>query len=297
MQINPVVEKELKIKMRGWKAPALITVYLGFLGIVVLLSFLPAMLVEDYSMHTFNPRMAVGAYTALAFIQFFMIMFIMPALTGGAISSERERQTLDLLLCTNFSPLSIITGKIFVSISHIMLLISASLPIMATVFLFGGIGFTDLLFLFAFYLVTALMIASIGIFYSTVFKKSTISIVVTYITLLFLLGGTVVIFGIWAVFTFSGRNSGDPTAKDVMSFLFANPMYGFVSVLGNTENGILFDISRQISRAGGAVPKVLGLEVKPWMVNILFNVFVTVVFVLLSARKIKPLKKPLFKRK
>ena len=30
MQINPVIEKELKTKMRGWKAPALITAYLGF---------------------------------------------------------------------------------------------------------------------------------------------------------------------------------------------------------------------------------------------------------------------------
>ncbi len=40
MQINPVIEKELKTKMRGWRAPALITAYLGFLFLVVIFYFL-----------------------------------------------------------------------------------------------------------------------------------------------------------------------------------------------------------------------------------------------------------------
>jgi len=164
MQINPVIEKELKTKMRGWKSPALITAYLGFLGLFIFFYFLTNNQLSRYGMEYFNPRVALNSYNTLAAVQLILILMITPAMTAGAISGERERQTLDLLLCTNLSTFSVVTGKIFVSIAHILLLITASLPIMGTVFLFGGVGIGDLLLLFAFYLTTALMLGSIGIF-------------------------------------------------------------------------------------------------------------------------------------
>ena len=41
------------------------------------------------------------------------VVFLAPALTAGAISLEREKQTLDLLVVTPISSLAIVIGKLF----------------------------------------------------------------------------------------------------------------------------------------------------------------------------------------
>lgn len=298
MQINPVIEKELKIKMRGWKAPTLITVYIVFLGLIVFFSFLGSKILSPYSMGQFNPSTALSSYNALAILQLLLIMFIVPAMTGGAISGEKERQTLDLLLCTNLSTSSIVVGKIVVSIAHIMLLIAASLPIMSVVFLYGGITVTDLLLLFAFYLVTALALGSIGIFYSTIFRKSSVSMILSYMTVLFLLFGTIIVYGIWSSI-FMRFNNKPPDIAQTMAFMFANPMFGFNSLVEGTSFGIPFfgDLFRFGMRGyygggqTGTIPQLFGITLKPWMINMAFDAAASVILVLVSSFKIKPIKR------
>lgn len=298
MQINPVLEKELKVKMRGWRAPTLITVYMGFLGLIVFLIFLGNRLLSPYSMSQFNPSVALNAYNTLAIFQLLLLIFIVPSMTGGAISGERERQTLDLLLCTNLSTFKVVTGKMLVSIAHIMLLITASLPIMGTVFLYGGIRITDLLLLFGFYLVTAIMLGSMGIFYSSVFRKSSVAMIVSYITVLILLFGTVIVFGIWSNY-YTQINQKPPELVQAMYFLFANPFFGFGSVTEGMTMGMPFfgDLFRfsMMGQYGGmqaATPPTLwGIELKPWMVNVAFDLVLSIIFILISAIKIKPVKR------
>jgi ABC-2 type transport system permease protein len=298
MKINPIIEKELKIKMRGWKSPALITVYLGLLGLFIAFFFVSNFQASIYGADYFNPRIAISAYNVLATLQFVMILVITPAMTAGAISGERERQTLDLLLCTNFSTLSIITGKVFVSIAHILLLITASLPIMGTVFLFGGIGITDLLLLFAFYLTTALMLGSIGIFYSTVFKKSSVSMVVSYITIIVLLVGTGIGLILWTVITQGGLSRlQPPSAVETLIFMAPNPLFGFSSIVGSGSSGIFsLEIFVELRRYVNA-PAFVRFLAQPWLINIIFNLAASVIFILLSSWKIKPVKKGILRKK
>ena len=56
MQVNPIIEKEIKTKMRGWKSPTLLTVYLLLLGVVVYLLFLSFGYGGRYGMPSFQPR-------------------------------------------------------------------------------------------------------------------------------------------------------------------------------------------------------------------------------------------------
>ena len=242
-----------------------------------------------------SPRTAYNAYTTLAGFQFFLLMFIVPAMTAGAISSEREKQTLDLLLCTNLSPLSIVFGKMTVSIAQIMLLITASLPVMSMVFMFGGIKPADLLLLFAFYLTTAIMLGSIGIFCSTVFKKSSVANIMSYLILLFLLFGTTVMFGIWQRLTMDPMQYQPPTLGTVMLFMSANPLFGFGYLLEGSHGamslmGMVFSIGRSINP--GATPPII----KPWMANIIFNVTTAIILIPLSAWRLKTARKPLFRK-
>ena len=45
----------------------------------------------------------IQLYRMIAFFEFTLILLIVPALTSGAVSGERERQTLDLLLSTKMN--------------------------------------------------------------------------------------------------------------------------------------------------------------------------------------------------
>lgn len=297
MQINPIVEKELKVKMRGWRAPALISVYAGFLGLVIFLFFLANNLLSKYTIDYFNPRIAVTAYYTVASFQLGLILFITPAITGSSISGERERQTLDLLLCTHFSPLRIVMGKAIASIAHIILLITASLPIMGMILAFGGIRVQDLLLLFAFYTVTALMVSGMGIFYSTLFKRSLMATVMTYITLLVFMFGTLVAIAFYGIFMYEAGNapSGAPSYGEIMAFLFSNPIVGFVSVLDGMEGGgwvyqILRSFSRTISANSGRA------VFQPWVINVTFDLLAFAAFILLAARTIRPVPARLSKK-
>lgn len=284
MQINPVIEKELKTKMRGWRAPALITAYLGFLFFVVFIYFLIYQENRRYGSQVLIPEIVVSLYNTIAFIQLLLILFITPIITGGAISSERERQTLDLLLCTDFSALKIIIGKIFVSIAHIMLLVTTSFPILGIVFLYGGVRIWDVILLFIFYIIIAVMTASIGVFYSTVFKKSIVSIVMTYLTLGFFIVGTAIALLIYSelILDYLYRLNW----YDIMFFLTPNPFYGFGIVIEDTltDYGLLaLFVEAAIYRGGVPVITALGA-------NSIFNIALSICLIMLSARRLRRLK-------
>ncbi|HOA97973.1 MAG TPA: ABC transporter permease subunit [Acetivibrio saccincola] len=284
MQINPVIEKELKTKMRGWRAPALITAYLGFLFFVVFIYFLIYQENRRYGSQVLIPEIVVSLYNTIAFIQLLLILFITPIITGGAISSERERQTLDLLLCTDFSALKIIIGKIFVSIAHIMLLVTASFPILGIVFLYGGVRIWDVILLFIFYIIIAVMTASIGVFYSTVFKKSIVSIVMTYLTLGFFIVGTAIALLIYSelIMDYLYRLNW----YDIMFFLTPNPFYGFGIVIEDTltDYGLL-DLFVEAAIYRGGVPVITALGA-----NSIFNIALSICLIMLSARRLRRLK-------
>ena len=56
----------------------------------------------------------------------FLLMFIMPALTTGSISGERERRTLELLFTTQMPPGDIVMGKLFSALSQLLVLVVSS---------------------------------------------------------------------------------------------------------------------------------------------------------------------------
>lgn len=282
MNINPVLLKELKVRMRGWKAAGIIALYLLILSMTALLIIYTAF--KNPYGSSIDPEVSVGVYTALAIIQFILIMFIVPALTAGAISGEREKQTLDLVLCTKLKPISIITGKLFASTSQTLLLIISSLPLFSLVFLFGGISIKEILELFGFYIVTAITIGSIGIYFSTRFKRTTAATVFTYGTLAFLSFGTIFIGIFYIRIVYQWDYNG------FLPLLYSNPLVGFSSLLagqfGYFDGGMnLFGISGMGSTGGNT--GILS-TIKPWLVNLIFDGVLSIILLTLSAMRINP---------
>lgn len=288
--LNPILEKDLKTKMRGWRTPVLLSLYLLFLGVVLFLFFLANnQMFNQYGYSNFNPRIAVNAYNTIAIFQFALLMLIVPALTATAISGERERQTLDLILCSDISTWSVIFGKMVVSIAHIMFLVVASLPVLGMVFLFGGITFGEMMLLFLFYIITALMVASLGIFLSTLFKKNVTAIITAYICLGVLGLGPVVAFFIWGTF-FQRYNNGALTYNLMVSFLFPSPVFGFTSFMTGGQSSIFGSLFYEIQNLADKETGWLHY-IKPWMINGIFNVVFSGILICLTAWKLKPVKR------
>lgn len=288
MNINPVLLKELKVRMRGWRAAGIIALYLLILTLVALFIMYSSFMSPYTS--TIDPQISIGAYTGLAVIQFILIMFIVPALTAGAIAGEREKQTLDLVLCTKLRPISIITGKLFASTSQTLLLILASLPLFSMVFLFGGISIKEIIQLFGFYIVTAVTIGCIGIFYSTFLKKTTAATVFTYGTVAFLAFGTIFI-GVFYIRIFYQYNY-----QNFLPILYANPLAGFSSLLagqfGYYGGGMNFIPGFYLMNPGQNPNMAKAMD--PWLANVIFDAVLSVVLLILSAIRINPVRKSIF---
>ncbi len=125
---------------------------------------------------------------------------IAPALTAGAISIEREQQTLDLLLLTRLSDVNILFGKLFSALSFIAMILICALPVVAISFLLGGVAPAQLCWATAIIFVSACFFSAIGLYCSTRYPKTATAVAVAYciclavLALLPLLGGATVEF-------------------------------------------------------------------------------------------------------
>lgn len=186
--INPVLNKEIKLRFRSFKGFLGVFFYLLVLGIIALGFIIVDTMYSPSAI--FSPMQSRMMYSILSFIQMALIIFMTPGLTSGVISGERERQTLNILLTTPQSSTSIILSKLISSISYLLLMMISSLPLYSIVFLFGGVAPSLLVTTFSYYFVTMVMIGSLGVLFSTLIRKTIIASITTYGVALFLTAGT-----------------------------------------------------------------------------------------------------------
>jgi ABC-type transport system involved in multi-copper enzyme maturation permease subunit len=116
-------------------------------------------------------------------MELFMVSLIGPTLTAGAIASEREHQTFEILRATALSARSLVLGKLGASLAYLLLLIVAALPIESIAFLLGGVALEEVLVSSLMLVVTALFYCSLGLFFSSFMKRTTSANVASYVTI------------------------------------------------------------------------------------------------------------------
>ena len=210
---NPIVAKEYRSRMRTWRSPLTITIHvliLGGIGWAVFSAIATSVPCFGYQGGSFSPsNMGSMLFTFLILFQVALLGFITPALTAGAISGERERQTIDLLFVTPLAPFSIIWGKLLASMSFVVLLLIISVPIFSLVFLFGGIELDQVVAAFGLTGVTAMTLGFIGVAFSTLFKRTLAATVASYGAAFVLLVGSP-LFGLLFPTEFSSYTSPLP---------------------------------------------------------------------------------------
>ena len=186
---NPVTMKELRSRMRGRRAFVVLTMYLLAMSIFVTLIYasFAASAGGPYGPNARDAGKAV--FMGVLAVEVFMVIFVGPSFTVGAISGEKERQTFDLLRTTLLSGKSLVTGKLISALSYVFLLLIASIPLQSVAFLLGGISGLELVLSQVIIFVSAVTFALWGLYCSSIMRSTQAASVMTFAGVLFLIVG------------------------------------------------------------------------------------------------------------
>lgn len=235
--------KELRGRMRGRRAFIILTIYLLLLGGFALM--VETIIERSYATGFGNSSafasaaIGQGIFAAMLMLMTLQVVFLAPSSTAGAISLEREKQTLDLLVTTPITSLAIVIGKLLSTLVYVFLLIAASIPLMAVVFVYGGVGPEAVLSGYLVLLVTALGFGSFGLLCSTLVKRTTAATAITIFGVLALTIGTTFILIFWTAmgrFDENGNRVEGPFGMRAPAVLgYVNPFLAQADVLCDTE--------------------------------------------------------------
>ena len=287
MKMNPVYKKELQINVRSIKLPVMIIFFnmmLTLIGLVIFYDIISLTEIEA----SISYSSAITLYQLLVIIEFSLLVFVVPAVTAGGISGERERQTLDILLSSRLTPANIILGKLASSVNTMILLIISGLPVISLIFIFGGVTFRDVLTITIYLVFVTFFVGTLGIVFSTAVKRTTSATVLTYGSILFFCLGTLLLTAM-LVFVIRFQN---PEAEALagagwtLIILLLNPVITLLELL-ERQVGVTFDLFDW--RFGMEIPLFLKTH---WIIlSIMLQSVLTGVLLYFSCHQLDPLKK------
>ncbi|MGQ9901709.1 MAG: ABC transporter permease, partial [Fimbriimonadales bacterium] len=156
--------------------------YLAFMILVVALIYQEAITENPDLTNPVRVQAAlVGFYQVVISMLTALIVLIAPALTANAITLERERKTIDLLLATPLTARQLLVGKLMGSFAFIVLLLALTLPVNAVSVMLGGVSFPDLLKAYLLIASGGLVLCAIALFTSVYARNSTLAVLWSYL--------------------------------------------------------------------------------------------------------------------
>jgi ABC-type transport system involved in multi-copper enzyme maturation permease subunit len=252
------MSKELRSRFRGRRAFVVLTLYLGVLALIAYGAYVevaPAArlqtqfgggVLDGSGITGANASATIGQaiFARLSIFQLLLIGVLAPAFTTGAISLEREKATLDLLITTPLRPGAIVVGKLLSALGFVVLMILAAIPVSALVLMYGGASVQDILRQQVVLFVSAIGFGVIGLFFSALTKRTQTATVVTYSAILVLMVGTFFLWRFW-----------NATARAPEELLYLNPAVAMIEIVADTEitPGDFGTIMSEIRGANGLV--------------------------------------------
>lgn len=238
VSVNPIIVKELRSRMRGGRTYIILSIFLfGLAAICYAILRVYEGQARAGNM-VISAHVGKGLFAALALAETLLVTFLTPAVTAGAISSEREQLTYDLLVATPLRPGRILSGKLIATLSYVLLLIFSAVPLGSLVLVFGGVAPRDLLQALALLVITALAFGMIGLLCSTLVRRTITATIMTYAIVLLMVVGS--------YFAVSLRVAARPNQPPAASRLVAlSPFSAMASIVAKgtqTGGGIAVDM-------------------------------------------------------
>lgn len=261
--VTAVTSRELRGRMRGRRAFVILTIYLLLLAAIAfgIYAYLQRQADLDAALRMRNaqewfgslggvsPGFALSAsvghmlFTGILLLETLLVLILAPAFTASAISSEREHQTLDLLVTTPLSTLGVVVGKLVSALAWVLVLIVASVPLMSLVFVFGSVGPDDVIRAYVLLFSLAFGMGAIGLFLSALVRRTQAATVLASVVVLVLALGTIPVHALWSVLgtTTSRSQTGITTIRTPNrgpeALLWLNPLVGAMDLICTTAPG------------------------------------------------------------
>jgi ABC-2 type transport system permease protein len=287
---NPVTLKELRSRMRGKRAFAVITVYVLLMSLFTVLLYAIYAGSAQTSLSTTGGVLGKLIFGGVLSIELFLVSFIAPAFTAGSISGERERRTYYLLRTTLLPANDLVIGKMVSALAFILLLLVVAIPLQSLAFLMGGVSISEVLLSIELLAITALGYSAVGIFFSATTRRTLTASVLTYAVALMMTIALPMValtfFSFVAVWLFSGLVN-QPTLEAIALIGFGliactNPLATAVLTdIVLQQKGTLFIFTQTLSN-GVSVPLP-----SPWIVFTIIYVLLAVLLVRLSVANVR----------
>ncbi len=272
---NPIIAKELKGRMRGRQGFVMLTAYLGLISLVIYAVYVYSVRNTYSRSPGFLQEAGKQVFLIVVLLEIILTGFIGPALTSGAISSERERQTYDQLRMSLLSAKDIVIGKLGSSVMYLLLLIVAAIPLQSLAFFLGGVGIEEVLISIWILTLSTINFCTLGLYFSGISKRTSIATILSYTTLIL----PILLFaaGIYAINenSYLLSNASFEFQRWLLNVLWTiistNPASAaFVSEAMLIEEQNLFLIQSPVP------PMVL---VSPWILYSIFSITMTILMI------------------
>jgi ABC-2 type transport system permease protein len=295
---NPLLEKELRGRMRSLRAFIVLTAYVLLLSCLASLVYYAAAsgMRTSFSLPDL-PTLGKAVFATSILAQIFMVAFITPALTAGAISGERERKTYEVLRTTLLPARKLIWGKLTAALSFMILLILAALPLQSLAFMLGGVTLPEFLAGLAMLLAATFFFAVGGLFFSTWTRRTLVSTVLAYALSLIVIIGLPAVMLLFISIVGSTVAVGGPFTDEIPLSLQIIGSYLLLLLVGATplpaalfseimleEENSLFISWQTLSTATRSVRV---LVVSPWIIYVVVSLLVSLILLRIAIRRVQ----------
>jgi ABC-type transport system involved in multi-copper enzyme maturation permease subunit len=289
---NPVALKELRGRMRGGRTFILVTVYLVMLSAMLsLVYFLFVTANNSTAGPDLRQELGKAIFATVVLMEMVLVCFIAPALTSGAISLERERQTYELLRTTLLPARSLVLGKLISALFFLLLLLFAAFPLQSLASLFGGVAWEEVLISTLLLIVTAITYSTVGLFFSSFIKRTLASTVLAYAAAILIVFGIPLILlitlSMFNSFYWGGTGRFGTVPEVLLYFLgwvvvSANPIAAAIaSEIMLLDQQKIFYTTLPLSN--GALFPIIA----PWISYTIFYLVLSLILILISIRFVK----------
>ena len=176
---NPVLQRELLVNLRMRRAFVLLFAYVALLSAVVYMAW-----PQEKKIDMTNPEAAKRLVNLFFLGQYLIASLMAPSFASGTITGEKERKSYEMLLASPLKPGAIVLGKLLASLSHVAILIFSSLPIVMLCLPLGGVSFYEVLAIYLALIISVVTFGMISLACSSYFRRTSASLVVSYLIIL-----------------------------------------------------------------------------------------------------------------
>lgn len=177
---NPVLQRELLVKLRLNRSFLMLLMYQLVLGALVVAAW-----PQESRLSLVDPSDEAGRLFDLFFLgQYILVTLMTPSFAAGTIAGEKERQTYEMMLASPLQPESIVFGKLLAALTQLAILIFTSLPTVMICLPLGGQSLYEVLAAYLGLLIAVCTFGMISIACSSFFQKTTAALVTSYVLIL-----------------------------------------------------------------------------------------------------------------